>query len=306
MDPQSKKELEKLYTFVSSATATTDFYNRVYNYIKYIKQVPLLVAILDKDDKELHLHDLEKLATRPNLQDGENDLDLFVKEMRHMSSGENNFVSHLFFKINRDIFDLLEWYHKDNFQTVEASVMLNGRKKISFFRKVEKYINRHNVIGYDNTDYNIMYIDNFVYWKNLLSDFHSKLLKKIEEHPFEEVVVVKEVEIKKETILELYSTGDITYLNTKGFLKPTSREYKLLQRLVSKNGKTVSHSEIARLVYRHKNTQLLRMDMPDLVRKLKNKLSKLFSEDISNMIKNSRERGYYLDLQDNQEVKFLP
>lgn len=305
MDQQSKKELERLYSFVSSATSTTDFYNRVYSYIQYVHQTPFLVDILNKDDKELHKHDLEKLSTRPQIQEGESDADLFLKSMRHMHSGENNFVSHLFFKINYHVFDLLDWYYKDNFQSVEASIMLNGRKNIGFIHKIQKYLNRHNVVGYNNTDYNVMYIDNFAYWKKLLSDFHSKLLKNIEEYPFDETSAEDE-EIKKETILELSSIGDITSFDKKGYLKPTSREYKLLQRLVSKNGKTVSYNEIARLVYRQKNTQSLRMEIPDLVRKLKNKLSKFFPEETSNLVKNSRERGYYLDLQDNQEVKFLP
>ena len=60
MDTQSKLELERLYGLAKYATATTHFYNQVYKYIGYINQSPFLMQILDEDDREMHIHDVEK------------------------------------------------------------------------------------------------------------------------------------------------------------------------------------------------------------------------------------------------------
>jgi hypothetical protein len=58
--------------------------------------------ILDDDDKDMHIYDLEKQTTAPKRLEGESEFKHFLKEMRHMSSGEYNFVSHLFFLLNHN------------------------------------------------------------------------------------------------------------------------------------------------------------------------------------------------------------
>lgn len=107
-------------------------------------------------------------------------------------------------------------------------------------------------------------------------------------------------------VLTLASNGDVVLFGTPGHIGPSKREYRLLQRLISKNGGNVSHNEIARLVYKKKDTDALRLEMPDLVRKLKNLLKEISKEDISKLVKNSRNLGYRLNLQENQEAKLLP
>ena len=300
MDTQSHQELERFYGLALSATATTHFYNAVYQYIAYVKQSHLISHILEEDDKEMHIYDLEKSRTVPKRQEGENEHYQFVKEMRHMNSGEHFFVSHLYFLLTHHIYDLLDWYFAENFQSEEASIMLNGRKKYNAISRWWRHRNRHNIIGYDSTDYNKMYIDNFQDWKKILINFQTLLLKKVDTFPLQAVVPTK-----KEIILELFSDGNIMYRGKTGNLSP-GREYKLLYRLVLKHGKTVSHNEIARRVYIKKDTEVLRMQMPDLVRKLKNKILKVTGEDASNLVKSNRQLGYFLNLQENEEAKILP
>lgn len=304
MNPQIKQELETFYGLAISASATTNFYNQVYAYVAFINKSQYLSHVLDEDDKEMHMYDLEKQRTLPKKQDGDSDFQHTLKELKHMSSGERYFVSHLFFLLNHHIFDLLDWYFTDNFQSEEASIMLNGRKRVTIkarFDRIVNYWNRHNILGYDSTDYNERYIDNLSYWKKLLTDFHTALLKKVETSPTKE-----HIEIKKDIVLTLASNGDVTYLGQNGNLTPQGREFNLLKRLIHKNGRTVSHKEIARLVYKKKDTEVLRLEMPDLVRKLKKKLFDISSQDTSNLVKNNYRLGYYLDLQENQEAKLLP
>ena len=56
MDTQSRQELERLYGLALSATATTHFYNALYQYIGFVKQSHFLQHILEEDDNKGDSH----------------------------------------------------------------------------------------------------------------------------------------------------------------------------------------------------------------------------------------------------------
>lgn len=160
MEAQSRKELQRLYDLAFSATATTNFYNQVYKYVGFVKQSEFLSEIIEKDDAELHEQDIEKSKTAPQQHKGEDYSYYFLKRMRHMNSGEDYYLSHHFFKLEHFVYDFIDWYYADGFQSEEAAIMLHGRKKVTFLDKIRKYSQRHDM-AYDRSDYNIKYIDNF-------------------------------------------------------------------------------------------------------------------------------------------------
>lgn len=178
METSLKEELEKLYKQVSSATATTDFYNRVYKYISFIKQSDLIKDILNKDLNEWKTHNKEKVETLPYKQDGENDLDIFIKEHRHVESGEQQFLNFYNDKIAYGIFDPLNWWFTEGKETMESDTMLNGRRE----KKNILYIFKRSDYPKSLENYDKIYIDNFRYWKQILDIFHKLLLTKIDTH----------------------------------------------------------------------------------------------------------------------------
>lgn len=300
MDIQSKQELERLYGLASSATATTNFYNQVYKYIGFINQSHFLSDLLNDDDKELHKYDIEKLDTIPKQQEGENEIEYFLKKMRHIDSGEKHFVSHLFFMINHNIFDLLDWYYTDNFQSEETSIMLNGRNKINIIKKLKSYFNKHNIIGYKEEDFNRKYIDNFPVWKKLLTDFHVSLLKKINETQLQITN-----ESLGEVILELHNGGYFKYLNKEGNLNPKIKEYKLLHMLIKSGKNPVHYSDIAKEIFNKNDSPDLRRDIQLLVKKLKLKLF-ISSTSRHKLIGSVTTYGYRLILKGEESAIIKP
>lgn len=301
MDTQSKKELEKLYGLAKSATATTHFYNQVYKYIGYINQSSFLMQILDEDEKEMQIHDREKYKTLPQQQEDESDHTYFLKRMRHMNSGEHFFTSHLFFLLNHNIFDILDWHYTDNLPTEEAIVMLNGKKKISIIDKLEKRFNRQDMIRHSSEDYNEKYITDFPIWKNILINFHTKLLKKIEETKLKTTP-----EEKGEIVLRLYTNGDFTYLKNKGNLNPKNKEYKLLYVLIKSNKYTVSYIDIANKIFR--NIELAskpREEIRQLVKRLKRELG-ITSTTRHKLIESITNTGYHLVFQGDERAIIVP
>lgn len=301
MDTQSKQELERLYGLAKSATATTHFYNQVYKYIGYINQSPFLIHILEEDENEMQIHDREKYKTLPQQQVGESDHAYFLKRMKHMNSGEHNFASHLFFLLNHHIFDLLDWHYTDNFQSEEVAIMLNGKNKIGVIDKLEKRFNRHDVIRHSNTDYSEKYITDFPIWKNILINFHTKLLKKIEETKLKTIP-----EEKGEVVLKLYSNGDFIYLKNKGNLNPKNKEYKLLYALIKGNKYTVSYLDIASKIF--KNIELAskpREEIRQLVKRLKRELG-ITSTTRHKLIESITNIGYHLVFQGDERAIIVP
>lgn len=326
MDTQSKLELERLYGLAKSATATTHFYNQVYKYIGYINQSPFLIQILDEDDKEMHIHDVEKQKTVPQQQEGESWHTHFLKKMRHMNSGEHYFISHLFFLLNHNIFDILDWYYTDNLPTEEATIMLNGRKKVSIFDKLQKYFNRNDIIRHSSVDFNEKYITDFPLWKNILINFHISLLKKIDEiqsQTKEETVIVEESVIKKvvadipvtqeqvveelvgKIIIELSISGYFKYLDREGVITPTLKEYKLLHMLIESGKNPVHYSDIAKDIFHKQDGTSVRIDIQQLVKKLKTRLG-IRPSDRYKLIESSQNYGYYLDLKGDERAIIMP
>lgn len=301
MDTQSKKELERLYRLAKSATATTNFYNQVYKYIDFIKQSPFLVALLEEDDKQLHIYDVQKHDDIPEQQKGENDFEYFLKRMKHMDSGAKSFVSHLYFMLNHHIYDLIDWHKTKDFQTEEASIMLNGKKKVTIADKLEKYLNRHKVIGYDNTDFNQKYINNFPFWKSLLNDFHKNLLEKIAEAELNTVL-----EQQGEIVLTLHTNGDFVYLKKKDNLNPKNDEYKLLYALIKAHKYTMSYEEIAIKIFgKIELASKPREEIRQLVKRLKRELG-ITSTTRHKLIESITNIGYHLVFQGDEQAIIVP
>ena len=177
MDTHAKQELERLYELANSATATTNFYNQVYKYIGFIKQSQSVTKIIKEDDIKLHEFDIEKRDTIPKQHEGESSTDLFLKKLKHMDSGEDSFISHNFFKLEHHIYDLIDWYYADDFKSEEASIMLNGKKKVGVFNKVKMYFKRNKFPSSNQIDFNKVYIDNFPYWKKTYKLSHKTTSK---------------------------------------------------------------------------------------------------------------------------------
>lgn len=300
MDTQSKQQLEKLYGLAVSATVTTNFYNQVYKYIGYINQSPFLIHILDEDEKEMQIQDLEKQQTRPKQMEGESWHTHFLKRMNHMNSGEHHFVSHLFFLLNHNIFDLLDWHYTENFQSEEVTIMLNGRKKISIFDKVQKYFNRYDIARHDGTDYNEKYITNFPVWKNILTKFHTKLLKKIEETESQSTP-----ERQGEVILELHNGGYFRYLTYEGNINPKLKEYQLLNMLIASGKNPINYGDIAEKIFKKQDSPSLRRDIQQLIKKLKSKLG-IKTSSRHKLIESSQNYGYYLVLKGDERAIVKP
>ncbi len=300
MDTQSKQELERLYGLAKSATATTHFYNKVYKYIGYINQSPFLIQILEEDEKAMQIEDLEKQKNIPKQYDNESWSKHFLKKMHHMNSGEHNFVSHLFFLLNHNIFDLLDWHYTENYKSDAVTIMLNGRMKISHIDKWLRYWNRDMIINYTNTDYNEKYITDFPVWKNILINFHTKLLKKIEET--QPQIAEK---ITGDTILELHTGGYFKYLDKEGNINPKINEYKLLCMLIKKGKNPVHYSDIAKEIFHKSDTTSLRRDIQQLVKKLKIKLF-IQSSSRHKLIESSQNYGYYLVLKGDERAIIVP
>lgn len=297
MDTQTKQELERLYGLAKSATTTTNFYNQVYKYIGYINQSPFLVHILEEDDRAMHIYDLEKHSTTPKQQDGESWSAYFLKTMAHMNSGEHHFVSHLFFLLNHHIFDLLDWYYTDDFQSNEASVMLNGREKVRIFDKLQKYFNS-NPILHNEEDFNKKYIGDFQTWKSILINFHTKLLEKIDETP-------QATESTGEIILELHTGGYFKYLNKEGNINPKINEYKLLHMLIKSGKNPVHYSSLAKEIFNKDDSPSLRRDIQQLIKKLKLKLF-IQSSSRHKLIESSQNYGYHLALKGDERAIIVP
>ncbi len=184
MDTQAKKELIRLYELAELSTATTNFYDRVYKYIKFIKTNEFLSVLLEKDNKDWHIYDLERLDTRPKQVEGESWSKHFFKEMRHMSSGDGYFLSHYFLTLTIDIYDFYDFHYKEGREYNELDIMMHGRKVLPLKEKISKFLKPKDILP-SNTDdiekYNLIYIDHFQDWKNFLKTFHSILLKRIQE-----------------------------------------------------------------------------------------------------------------------------
>lgn len=331
MDTQSKQELERLYGLAKYATATTHFYNQVYKYIGYVNQSPFLIQILDEDEKEMQIHDREKYKTLPQQQEGESENTHFLKRMRHMNSGEHYFISHLFFLLNHNIFDILDWYYTDNLPTEEATIMLNGRKKVTIFDKLQKYFNSNDIIRHSSVDFNEKYITDFPAWKNILINFHTGLLKKIDEvqsqikeEPVVEQPTIVEVPVTKEAIVEvpitqeqavkepvgeiilqLHTGGYFEYLGREGVITPTLKEYKLLCMLIESGKNPVHYSDIAKDIFCKEDTTSLRIDIQQLVKKLKIKLG-IRPSDRHKLIESSQNYGYRLVLKGDERAIIVP
>lgn len=300
MDTSSKLQLEKLYGLAVSATATTNFYNQVYKYIGFINQSAFLMHILEEDEKDMQIYDLEKQQTRPKQLEGESWHVHFLKTMRHMDSGEHNFISHLFFLLNHNIFDLLDWYYTENFQSEEATIMLNGKKKIGIFDRFQKYFNRHDITRHGDTDYNEKYITDFPVWKNILIKFHTKLLKKIEEIESQATPVSQ-----GEIILELHGGGYFRYLNKEGYINPKLREHKLLHMLIMSGKNPVNYGDIAEKIFNKGDSTSQRRNIQQLVKKLKLKLF-IRSSSKHKLIESSQNYGYFLALKGDESAITKP
>lgn len=300
MPTEAKKELIRLYELAISATATTNFYNQAYKYVGFVKQSNLLSEIIEKDDAELHEQDIEKHKTAPKQHEGEGDGDYFVKRMRHMDSGEDYFLSHLFFKLEHFVYDFIDWYYADGFQSEEASIMLHGRKKFTILDKIKKYFHRHD-IGYDRTDYNKKYIDNFQYWKKLLVNFHTKLLVKIEEVP-----ITPEPKLKNEAILTLYPSGKAEYRGESYNLNPSGREYKALILLIEAPDYSAHYSDLAKALFQKEDSKSIRREVQQLVKKLKLSLGIQAGNEEDKLLENLKRWGYRLSLKENEATIIKP
>ncbi len=214
-----------------------------------------------------------------------------------MNSGEHHFVSHLFFLLNHHIFDLLDWHYTDDFQTEEASIMLNGRKKKSISNKLQKYFNRNPVL-HNEEDFNKKYIDDFQTWKSILINFHTKLLEKIAEIP-------QAKEPTGEVILELHTGGYFKYLDKEGNINPKINEYKLLCILIKSGKNPVHYTDIAREIFNKPDTPSLRRDIQQLIKKLKLKLF-LQSSSRHKLIESSQNYGYHLVLKGDERAIIVP
>lgn len=300
MDPQSQKELQRLYDLAYSATATTNFYNQVYKYVGFVKQSDFLTEIIEKDDAELHEQDIEKHKTAPKQHEGEDEGDYFVKRMRHMDSGEDYFLSHLFFKLEHFVYDFIDWYYSDGFQSEEATIMLHGRKRVTLLDKIKKFSQRHNM-AYDRTDYNIKYIDNFSYWKHLVVNFHTKLLAKIEEIP-----IIVELESPQDVILSLYPSGKVQYRGVSYNLNPSGREYKALALLVGAPDYSVHYSDLAKTLFQKEDSKSIRREVQQLVKKLKLSLGIQTGNEEDKLLENLKRWGYRLNLKENEATIIKP
>lgn len=284
MDTQSKEELGRLYGLVESATATTNFYNQVYQYIGFIKKSDFLSKILEEDSTAWHLYNLEKLKTRPKQLTEEDDFKYFVKKMKHMGSGDSYFLSHYFTDITYRIYDLLDWHHTDGFENEEVSIMLNGARKKN---KIKSFFNLNkSVINYE--DYNKIYIDNFSLWKTFIEDFHTLLLKKIQ----------KTEVPRSNPIFILNDNGSYLYKNQTGSFTISGREYKLLKLLSDNKGKVIHYQEILKKVYGKDDSKFARMELNTLVKKVKIGLKILPKRkgSLENIVINHRNTGYVLDI----------
>lgn len=300
MDIQSKLQLEKLYGLAISATATTNFYNQVYKYIGFINQNTFLIHLLEEDENEMQIQDVEKYKTLPKQLEGESWSKHFLKKMHHMNSGEHNFVSHLFFLLNHNIFDLLDWHYTENYKSDAVTVMLNGRIKVSRIRTWLRHLNRDMIIGHDSTDYNEKYITDFPVWKNILTKFHTKLLKKIEETELQTTS-----ENTGEVIFELHIGGYFRYLDKEGNINPKLKEYQLLCMLITSGKNPISYGDISEKIFKKQDSPSLRRDIQQLVKKLKIKLG-IKSSSRHKLIESSQTYGYYLVLKGNERAIIKP
>ncbi len=296
----SKLQLEKLYELASSATASTNFYNQVYKYIGYINQSPFLTHILDEDDKEMHIYDLEKQQTRPKQMEGESWHTYFLKTMRHMNSGEHNFVSHLFFLLNHNIFDLLDWHYTENYQSDAVTVMLHGKIKMNHVDRWLRGLHKEAIISFDDTDYNEKYITHFPSWKSILTNFHIKLVKKIDQTKSQTIPVSQ-----GEVILELHNDGYFRYLTNEGTINPKLKEYQLLHMLIVSGKNPINYGDIADNLFKKGDTPSRRRDIQQIIKKLKSKLG-IKTSNRHKLIESSQNYGYYLALKGDERAITKP
>lgn len=182
MDSQSKKELVRLYELAELSTATTNFYDRMYKYIKFIKNNEFLSDLLEKDNKGWYKDIREKNDKRPRELEEESFQKYFLKDRRHMDDSNSYFLSFYFTALERDIYYPYNAYYENNITCEELEIMMHGRKVLPLKEKITKFLKPKDILPNNIDDiekYNLIYIDYFQDWKKFLKSFHSILLKRI-------------------------------------------------------------------------------------------------------------------------------
>lgn len=195
MDEVFVTELKRLYKNIEHSSVTSDFYNRVYEYVLFLNKNKDFKKLLLDDDKKLINHIKENQKTVPKQKEKEDDIVFIARRFDHIGSGESQFLNNYYLVIKRDIFDPLYWHYVDNKTITEADIMLNSiKKKKHFIEKVITKINNREILPLP--DLYDRYIDKFYGWKNVLRSFHILLLEQIKELDEKKTKEVKIKELK--------------------------------------------------------------------------------------------------------------
>lgn len=262
------KQLQKLYNLLENSKATTSFYNDVYRYIGYIKNSKTIMSILNKDELEYYSYDREKLLTCPKKLKGESELSFLRKESKHMNSNNSSFLTFYFSKITYDIYDLLDWHYKENFNSEEIDCMLNAKKN----------------------SFKELYIKGFPKWKILIKKFHENLLK--------ELKVSKE----QRNLFVLNKDGTFIYFKNTGRFNISSKEYKLIKYLYDNKNSVLTYEDLTQKIFSKSATISSKRELADYIKKVKEKLGILPKKTNSqkDIIINHKNHGYSLNLIDEK------
>lgn len=275
MNEEKLNELNRLYNLAEASKVTTNFYNRVYDYIDFIKNNKYLSDILEKDDEEYYEYDKEKMKTLPKRLPNESRREFESKESRHINDGDSSFLTKYFFELDWWIYDPIHIHNTED------------PNKYLFDERSQKEI--RCILHGEKNENKERYIKNFPNWKNLLERFHNMLLIKIKETPV------------KESIFRLSKNGSFKYLNKAGAFSVSSREYKILNLLYVNKNEVVSYKEIIEKAFEKEDGTARRIALNTHIKNIKEKLNILPKKKTSqkDIIKNHRGAGYSLEIKDN-------
>lgn len=271
MNEEKLNELNRRYSLAEVSKVTTNFYNRVYEYIDFIKNDKYLSDILEKDDNEYHEYDRKKIQTLPKRLPGESWREFDKKEFLHIQDGDSSFLSKYFFELDWWIYDPLHIYYTEDFSKYVNNEQINEEINCILHGEKNKAKER--------------YIKNFPNWKKWLEKFHTLLLKRIKENP------------AKEPIFKLNKDGSFKYLNKTGRFNTSTREYKVIELLYKSKNKVLTYKEIIESVYKKSESSVSKRELSDQIKKIKVRLGILprKKDSLKDIIINHKNLGYSLN-----------
>lgn len=177
MEETFLEKLKHLYRNIEYSNSPTDFYFRVYEYIKLLWSDSAFKLIIKEDDIKWIQYDKEKQKQAPLTYENEHELDVFVKRMNHMRSGDQQFLSYYLGKIHQYIYVPFSRAEEGNLSE-EFIIMRSGAKKKTLTEKLMTFLySKNNPIPLENL--NELYIDKYGEWKLFISYFHKLLLEQL-------------------------------------------------------------------------------------------------------------------------------